>query len=890
MPANPFGLVLRRLRGLVVPEGDSDAALLARFVGQRDEAAFAALMARYGPMVLGLCRRWLGHYQDAEDVFQATFLVLARKARSIRRGGSPGSFLYGVALRLARKACAEAARRRANQTPADPPMFADPLETLTARELLQALDEELAGLPERYRAPLLLCYLQGRTQDEAARELAWSKATLRRRLARGRELLKARLVGRGLSLPSFLGGSLLVGNMVSPASAALLDATTKAALAAGTISGMTAALVEAGCQALAPGRGRVLFLILLLASAALAVTVGAAYQASKPPLPSETAGPTSANQSARTEGAPAPDAVRLAPDLALVSADADLLGSIRLARLWKGAAFESYRKLVGAQSGDLARMFGFRPEDVDRLTVFNQEPGPDALLLVTTVGPTDRKTVLAAFAPRAVARQVAGKTCYRDEEDWTGIAFLNDRTVAFGAVDVVEAFVRTGGKREGVQSAALRLAAEHDLVLSGSGAREFGIRSFARALPRAIRDAGPLFHAESAVFVADAREGNPEKGRRPELHLGATIRYDTEAAAQKALTATAVLHKAAVGAIDPLMAEWNRDGPDLVGALGPGVLAALTGLRKALGELKTERNGRELTASVDLSAGDVGTLAVAKLLFTTFASTRDGFNGNQPHLGDLAKALLAYHKEKGHLPPHAHYAVDGKTPLLSWRVLILPYLGEEAKKLYGEFKLDEPWDSEHNIRLVRRMPVVFAPKNEFKKAKTTSSKDPPAEEQEEEEESEPRGATTPFQVLFGPGTLFDGPRGRPLSDATDGPENTVLVAQAFHAVPWTKPQDLAFLPGAKLPRMGNNGGWVSSVALAFGDGEMLTLPAPGYGRRTDAGRLEWAESANFDEAPLRALITRAGGEKVDRKTLRTNMLPFVAPGARPDQKVFTPEQ
>src|SRR5947209_2032154 len=107
MPVNPYGLMLRRLRGLVAPEGGSDAALLARFVQERDESAFAALVQRHGPVVLGLCRRWLGHHQDAEDVFQATFLVLARKAGSIRRGGSPGSFLYGVALRLARKACAE---------------------------------------------------------------------------------------------------------------------------------------------------------------------------------------------------------------------------------------------------------------------------------------------------------------------------------------------------------------------------------------------------------------------------------------------------------------------------------------------------------------------------------------------------------------------------------------------------------------------------------------------------------------------------------------------------------------------------------------------------------------------------------------------------------------
>jgi RNA polymerase sigma factor (sigma-70 family) len=206
MPANAYGLILRRLRGLVAVEGDSDAALLARFVQARDESAFAALVRRHGPLVLGLGRRWLGQQQDAEDVFQATFLVLARKAGSVRNGQSLGSFLYGVALRLAHKARADAARHRC--PPADEPaVSADPLESLSARELLQALDEELSGLPERYRAPLLLCHLQGRTQDEAASELGWSKATLRRRLARGRTLLRARLAGRGITAPAALAAA-----------------------------------------------------------------------------------------------------------------------------------------------------------------------------------------------------------------------------------------------------------------------------------------------------------------------------------------------------------------------------------------------------------------------------------------------------------------------------------------------------------------------------------------------------------------------------------------------------------------------------------------------------------------------------------------------------------
>jgi RNA polymerase sigma factor (sigma-70 family) len=198
MPANPFGLLLRQVRGLVAPDTDGDATLLSRFVRERDEGAFAALVQRHGPAVFGLCRRWLGHEQDAEDAFQAVFLVLARKAGSIRKGQALASWLHGVALRLCRKARGDAARRRVPPG-VEPPLPPDPLESLTARELLQVVDEELARLPERYRAPLVLCYLQGRTQEEAARELGWSKSTLRRRLGRGRDLLRVRLGGRGVT-------------------------------------------------------------------------------------------------------------------------------------------------------------------------------------------------------------------------------------------------------------------------------------------------------------------------------------------------------------------------------------------------------------------------------------------------------------------------------------------------------------------------------------------------------------------------------------------------------------------------------------------------------------------------------------------------------------------
>src|SRR5260370_29753248 len=157
-------LLLRHLHDLspgLVPGEDSDAVLLGRFVRHSKETAVTTLVARHGPMVLAVCRRLLSNSHDAEDVFQATFLTLARNAASIRRPESLPAWLHGVALRLARKARAAAARRRQTQVaslcPPDP--RPDPLAEISARELLTALDEEVARLPEADRLPLGLCCL-----------------------------------------------------------------------------------------------------------------------------------------------------------------------------------------------------------------------------------------------------------------------------------------------------------------------------------------------------------------------------------------------------------------------------------------------------------------------------------------------------------------------------------------------------------------------------------------------------------------------------------------------------------------------------------------------------------------------------------------------------------
>jgi RNA polymerase sigma factor (sigma-70 family) len=261
-------------------EAPADRELLRRFSEGHDEAAFALLVARHGPMVLGVCRRILVRYQDAEDAFQATFLVLARKAGSIARPELLANWLHGVAARTARKARVMAARRAHHERQIIPVAPLDSLPEADWRDLWPHIDEELQRLPDKYRVPLVLCYLNGLTNKEAADRLGWPAGSISYRLARGRELLRQRLGHRVCSPALF--ALLLHDKLMSPSlSPELLRQTVQSAVALvrdGAL--MTAAspfvreLVESALPALT-GRKVALVLAILLGLAA-AGTVGAA--------------------------------------------------------------------------------------------------------------------------------------------------------------------------------------------------------------------------------------------------------------------------------------------------------------------------------------------------------------------------------------------------------------------------------------------------------------------------------------------------------------------------------------------------------------------------------------------------------------------------------------
>lgn len=216
-------------------EPADDVALLNRFIAEQSDRAFAELMQRHGPMVLGVCRRILRNSQDAEDAYQATFLLLVQKSRAIRRPEQLANWLFGVAYRVSVRIKARAARRgNADMGLIDAIVDSSAVDAgheANRAELRLVLDEELHRLPEKYRIPLILCYLQGKTHVEAAEVLGCPSGTMSSRLAQARDRLRGRLAKRGLVFSAaVLAATLAEETYAETLPAVLLESTARAAV------------------------------------------------------------------------------------------------------------------------------------------------------------------------------------------------------------------------------------------------------------------------------------------------------------------------------------------------------------------------------------------------------------------------------------------------------------------------------------------------------------------------------------------------------------------------------------------------------------------------------------------------------------------------------------
>jgi RNA polymerase sigma factor (sigma-70 family) len=396
------GAFLRHLRQLSAEQGAehvADHELVERYAVRRDEAAFAVLVRRHGPLVWRVCLDVTRHEEDAEDAFQAAFLVLARRVACFRKEASLASWLHGVAYRVALRARAQAARRPLPEGEVEINFRADPLAEVSRREQLAILHAELNRLAAKYRAPLVLCYLEGKTQDEAARQLTWSKRTLERRLGQARGLLRRRLRGRGFPLPAGLGAGYLAPAAALPAG--LVPATVRAAgafvtrsAAVGGASAKATALAEGVLRATAIAQLKTMAVLVAVCGVLVAGARVLAHQAWIGRNPDVAPAERAAALRAAIPPPPAPrkkDRIDAYGDR-LPSDVQARLGTIRLSvgNLIFAVAFSPDGKTLASGSGRGVRIWEAATGEI----LFNLEAAPGDCVLPLAFAP-DGKTLAA---------------------------------------------------------------------------------------------------------------------------------------------------------------------------------------------------------------------------------------------------------------------------------------------------------------------------------------------------------------------------------------------------------------------------------------------------------------------------------------------------------------
>ncbi len=809
MASGQLDLVLRHIRKMVVGADANrdwtDQELLRRFATHHEEAVFEALMQRHGPIVLGVSQRVLSHAQDAEDVFQATFLVLARKAKSIRKRASLGSWLYGVAYRLALKLKATAARRRARERRVAEMMASGIPTDSSWSDLRPILDEELSRLPEKYRAPLILCYLEGKTNVEAGRMLGWPAGSMSKRLARGRELLRSRLAKRGLAFTSPVLATLVAEHAQASIPAALWQISLKAAIMVGAGQALTG-VVSTQVGTLVHGVMKTMFMTKVKVGIGLLLGVGILAMTGKLALqPSVTA--TAENPSQDAAGDSAGPAER--SGLALVPRNALGFAHIAVHDLWALESMKTTREQLAKSEAfqDLEKTLGVAVADIQAVTFIaipskhlGQEPA--ILTAITTNRPVAREKLLGALVPEPQEEQHQGKTYFISKKTkGPAVHLAGDRLFLMGDPQTLESyFDRLGwapdahplrpGLKLAEQKHAIVAAFQvsdqlHDLLTRSPAARNADFLQ-------------PLRDVQSGTLVADVNK---------EARLTAQLHFAKETTAKEARNALAVgLDMVKRYLATPSSEELKND--ELFMMIAKEASAALESA-----QLSQEKTTVKVTMETKSLAWIA--MAVPAVQKTRVASRRIQSANN---LKQIALAMHNYHDTFGRFPPQALTDKAGK-PLLSWRVAILPFI--EQDKLYTQFKRDEPWDSEHNRKLLEMIPPIYAPVNTRTKEKYE----------------------TFYQVFAGKGTVFEAGKRITFASITDGSSNTLMVVEAADAVPWTKPEDLPFDPEKPLPKLG--GEFPDLFLAAFCDGSVHVI-----------------EKKKIDDKLLRALITRNGGENV----------------------------
>ncbi len=503
-------------------------------------------------------------------------------------------------------------------------------------------------------------------------------------------------------------------------------------------------------------------------------------------------------------------AAALPSDLAKIPTDGMFVVSGRVADVWDSVFLKPVREKIGKEpdvdiTEEFQKRFGLPLEQVERMTMFLLSPPHSSgapLLFVRTVKPYDMAKVVARIQ-HVNLKKYKDEMLYVGKENWT-VYPLDDRSLVYGELKEVNALIdHPQPKTEGNLAAAVRQAAGKHTLVVGMNVKLLK-ESIGDKLPGEVEPFLPLLQAHSATLSVDISANSRST---------AVLAFDSDKDAKAAIKpaeAGLVLLRAGLGhVLANLRKQEEKEAKDIV--------KLLQSVDEPLKEMRVEQRDATLRTSfeVKIDASQAGLTLLHAVQKVREAAGRTQSANN---LKQMALAMMNYADTmQGQLPAHAIYSKDGK-PLLSWRVMILPYIEQEA--LYKQFHLNEPWDSEHNKKLLDKMPRIYAsPRDE----KTLQDH------------------TTYYQGFYGKSAFFEGKQGLRFPAAfTDGTSNTIMIAEAAKAVPWTKPEDIPFDPAKPLPKLGLPG--ASSFMAAMCDGSVRTV------------------SHSISKDTLRSAITRDGGE------------------------------
>jgi hypothetical protein len=490
----------------------------------------------------------------------------------------------------------------------------------------------------------------------------------------------------------------------------------------------------------------------------------------------------------------------LPADLARVPTDAVAVASIRVADIWNSDAVKEYRKQM--KDADVLKMLtdflGVAPADIERLTMVVTDARSEPLIFIATTKAYDRDQVLKSAFKNAKEEKVKDQVVFVGGKA-KAIHFVNDRVYVSGTKrEVIGLLQAPAPKQDGPMATALKAATgKHYLV---AGLNPSAIPD--EATHEVPEDFKALLKAQSAVLTVDV-------GKTVKAEMSATFPNAEDAKnGQEALKTGVTAIRGFLEESSKALTKESKENAKLV--------ELLTNVETGLKDTTLERIEATLRAAVSvkvepalLSAGLVQAVAKVREAAARLQSANN--------LKQLTLAIITYADTYMQMPPAATYDKNGK-PLLSWRVLILPFI--EQEELYKEFHLDEPWDSDHNKKLLAKMPQVYAPVGGMK----TKEK-----------------FATFYQGFYGKGAAWEGTKGlRFPADFVDGTSNTILLVEAAKPVPWSKPEDIPFDAGKLWPKVGGQFKNGFNAALADGSVRFLTR--------------------KLTEATFRAAITRNGGE------------------------------